>query len=171
MLAQQGWPNEIRRNSKNAYLVGGGENLEEFLFPDRRIYLGIVREILLPVQEGRCFYCGELMNAALHVDHFVPFALHPANLGHNLVLAHAGCNSDKSDLLADLPYLDRWLSRNNRAGPEIAAAMASRGIACDLESTTGIARWAYGRARDTGALLWMRRHETRPSPSDATLPI
>lgn len=170
-LAQHGWLNEIRHNSKNAYLVGGGENLEEFLFPDGRIPLGIVREILLPVQHGRCFYCGEPMYAALHVDHFVPFALHPANLGHNLVLAHAGCNSDKSDLLADLSHLERWLSRNDREGKEIAAAMVSRGIVCDPESTTGIARWAYGRARETGALLWTRRHETRPFPRGATLPM
>jgi len=81
-LAQHGWLNEIRRNSKNAYLVGSGESLEEFLFGDDRVPLGVVREILWPMQDGRCFYCGERMNAGLHVDHFVPFVLHPANLGH-----------------------------------------------------------------------------------------
>jgi len=170
-LAQHGWLNEIRRNAKNAYLVGGGESLEEFLFGGDRIPLGVVREILWPMQGGRCFYCGERMNAALHVDHFVPFALHPANLGHNLVLAHAGCNSDKSDLLADLPHLERWVSRNDRDGAELAAAMTFRGIVSDLDSTVGIARWAYERARDSEALLWMRRRESRTFPRGAALPI
>ena len=170
-LARQGWLNEIRRNSKNAYLVGGGENLEEFLVPGDRVPLGIVREVLWPMQAGRCFYCGERLSAALHVDHFVPFALHGASLGHNLVLAHAGCNADKSDLLADLPHLERWVSRNDREGAELAAAMASRGIVSDLDATVGIARWAYGRAREFEALLWMRRRETRPFPRGAALPI
>jgi hypothetical protein len=170
-LAQHGWLNEVRRNSRNAYLIGSGENLEEFLFGDDRVPLGVVREILWPMQDGRCFYCGERMNAGLHVDHFVPFVLHPANLGHNLVLAHAACNSDKSDLLADLPYLERWASRNETKGAELSAAMGSRGIVSDLDSTIGIARWAYGRARESEAALWMRRGETRPFPRGATLSI
>ena len=170
-LAQHGWLNEIRRNVKNAYLVGTGESLEEFLFPGDRVPLGAVREILWPMQEGRCFYCGERMTAAMHVDHFVPFVLHPANLGHNLVLAHAGCNADKSDLLADLPHLERWAARNDRSGAELGAAMTSAGIAADLAAAVGIARWAYGRARDAEALLWMRRRDTRPFPRGAALPI
>ena len=123
------------------------------------------------MQEGRCFYCGERMTAAMHVDHFVPFVLHPANLGHNLVLAHAGCNADKSDLLADLPHLERWAARNDRRGAELGAAMTSAGIATDLDAAVGIARWAYGRARDAEALLWMRRRDTRPFPRGVALPI
>jgi hypothetical protein len=170
-LARQAWLDEIRRNTRNAYAVGQGESLEEFLFPDQRIPLGTVREILWPMQSGRCFYCGEQMTSAAHVDHFVPFALHPASLAENLVLAHGACNADKSDLLADLPHLDRWVARNARQGDDLAQAMVAKGLVSDPTSTLGVARWAYGRARDSGSLLWMRRHQTRPFPAGAPLPI
>lgn len=174
-LARHGWLNEIRRNTRNAYLVGDAASLEEHLFPDERIPLGKVRDVLEPIQQGRCFYCGERLrdtaHDTLHVDHFVPFALYPGNLAHNLVLAHAACNGDKSDLLADVPHLDHWVSRNNRYGSELGAVLAERGIVGDLESTVGVARWAYGRAEQAGALLWVRRAETRPYPRGISLPI
>jgi len=171
MLARHGWLNEIRRNARNAYLVGDAANLEDFLFGDERVPLGKVRDVLEPLQEGRCFYCGERLGVTPHVDHFVPFALYPGNLAHNLVLAHAACNGDKSDLLADFPHLERWVVRNNRYGGELADAMAQRGFTGDLESTIGVARWAYGRAEQSGALVWVRRHETRPCPRDISLRI
>jgi hypothetical protein len=170
-MARQGWLSEIRRNPKNAYLVGDGATLEEFLFGDERVPLGKVREILLPIQSGRCFYCGMQMGEAIHVDHFVPFTRYPINLAHNLVLAHVGCNSDKSDLLADLPYLEIWSERNHRMGQEIGEAMAKRGIVADLDSARGIARWAYVRAQDSGSLLWVRKGETRRCPRGIALPI
>jgi hypothetical protein len=170
-LARHGWLDEIRHNTRNAYAVGQGESLEEFLFPDARISLVVVREILWPMQAGRCFYCGQRMTSAAHVDHFVPFALHPASLAENLVLAHDSCNSDKSDLLADLPHLERWVGRNARQGDELARAMVAKGFVSDPRATLGVARWAYGRARDAGSLLWIRRRETRPFPSGASLPI
>jgi len=170
-LAQHGWVQEIRRNAQNAYLVGSSASLDEFLFGDERVPLGKVRDVLQPLQHGKCFYCGETMNAACHVDHFVPFALSPGNLAHNLVLAHAGCNGDKSDLLADLPHLERWADRNAKHGSEIREAMEQRGIVGDLDSSTGIARWAYDRARHARALLWVRTKVTRPFPEGASLPI
>jgi hypothetical protein len=170
-LAQHGWIQEIRRNVQNAYLVGDGASLDEYLFGDERVPLGKVRDVLLPIQGGKCFYCGAPMAATYHVDHFVPFSLSPGNLAHNLVLAHAGCNGDKSDLLADLPHLERWVDRNNRVGTEIGQAMAERGIVGDLDASTGIARWAYARARDARALLWVRPKVTRTFPVGAILPI
>ncbi len=170
-MARTGWLAEIRRNASNAYLIEDGTNLEEFLFGSERIPLGKVRGVLLPIQSGRCFYCGEPMGAVDHVDHFVPFALYPTNLAHNLVLAHAGCNADKSDLLADLAHLERWAERNVRYGREIADTLENRGILTDLDSTNGIARWAYGRARESGALLWVRKRETRPCPPAIELPF
>ena len=170
-LARSGWIREVRGNPRNVYLIGQTDSLEEFLFGSERVALGSVREILLPLQEGRCFYCGERLAAAAHVDHFVPFALYPGNLAHNLVLAHAECNADKSDLLADLPHLERWHDRNARRGDELGAAMADRGVTGSLDSATGVARWAYGRARDAGALLWVGRHEVRRFPGGALLPI
>jgi hypothetical protein len=95
----------------------------------------------------------------------------PFSLAHNLVLANAGCNADKSDLLADVPHLKRRAERNDRYGSEIAEAMAERGVVSDLDATRGIARWAYGRAEASGALLWIRRRETRPFPKGISLPF
>ncbi len=170
-LARSGWLREVRANARNAYVIGESDSLEEFLFGTGRVALGAAREILLPLQEGRCFYCGERVGTAAHVDHFVPFALYPGSLAHNLVVAHAQCNTDKSDLLADLPHLDRWRERNLRSGDELAAAMAERGVTGSLPAAEGVARWAYGRARDAGALLWVGRREVRPFPRAAPLPF
>ncbi|MFO1413545.1 MAG: HNH endonuclease [Burkholderiales bacterium] len=168
-LARQGWLAAIRANSGNAYLVADGTNLEEFLFGADRVPLVWVREVLDPIQSGTCFYCGSPMRDAVHVDHFVPFSLYPVNLAHNLVLAHAGCNGDKLSLLADLPHLDLWLARNDRHGVAIGDALAERGILSDQDATLGIARWAYHRAQEQRALLWVRRRETRAFPADVVL--
>ena len=32
-----------------------------------------------------------------HIDHFIPWPRYPIDLGHNFVLAHAGCSSAKAD--------------------------------------------------------------------------
>ncbi len=111
------------------------------------------------------------MHHGSHVDHFVPFALYPAHLAHNFVLAHAGCNGDKSSLLADLPHLDSWIERNVRYGDEIAGYLQNSRIAVDGDSTTGIARWAYERAARSEALLWSGRGVTRPFPRGMALPF
>ncbi len=170
-LARSGWLREVRGNVRNAYVIGETDSLEEFLFGTERVQLGAARAVLLPMQAGRCFYCGARVGTAAHVDHFVPFALYPGSLAHNLVLAHAECNTDKSDLLADLPYLDRWRERNLRSGDELGAAMAERGVTGSQQAADGVARWAYGRARDAGGLLWVGRREVRPFPRTATLPF
>ena len=98
---------------------------------------------------------------AAQVDHFVPWALYPSNLGHNFVLADASCNADKSDLIADVPHLNRWCSRNDRAGRQFEQAFEALGIVTDLGASRGIARWAYERARSTTAATRAARHETR----------
>jgi len=171
LMVRSGWLNEVRRNARNAYLVGDGANLETFLFGDDRVPLGKVRDILLPMQSGKCFYCGQRMDGTAHVDHFIPYALYPGNQAHNLVLAHAGCNGNKSDLLADIPHLERWADRNHRQGAELAEAMEEQAIVADLAATEGIARWAYHRANEAGALLWIRKGETRQYPRGVMLPI
>ena len=171
LMVRSAWLNEIRRNGRNAYLVGDGANLEDFLFGDERVPLGKVRDVLLPMQGGKCFYCGQRMDSTVHVDHFIPYALYPANQAHNLVLAHAGCNGNKSDLLADIPHLERWVERNQRQGIELGAALEAQAIVADLAATEGAARWAYHRADEAGALLWVRKGETRAFPRGVALPI
>ena len=63
------------------------------------------------------------------------------------------------------------MERNEHHGSEIAQRMAEHGIVGDLEAAHGIARWAYGRAQALGALLWVRKRETRTFPPNIALPI
>lgn len=170
-LARNGWLREVRDNPRNAYAIGQTQSLESFLFGDERIALARVREVLLPWQSGKCFYCGRQLNDAMHVDHFVPWALFPSNLGHNFVLADAACNADKSDLLADVNHLDRWRSRNEVGGVQLADAFEERGVLADMGASRGIARWAYERARTTSAVVWLNRGNTRVMPPDAPIAI
>jgi hypothetical protein len=97
----------------------------------------------------------------MHVDHFVPWALYPSNLGHNFVLADRRCNEDKSDLLADVSHLQRWRERNQSIGQRLAGAFVSHGVIADLDASRGIVRWAYERAKVTSSVMWKGRGETR----------
>ena len=160
-LARHGWLREVRDNPNNAYAMGATQSLETFLFGDERVPLGKVREVLMPLQDGRCFYCGGRLKDDAHVDHFIPWALYPSNLGHNFVLADRACNTDKSDLLADFSHRDHWQGRNESGGRDLAEAFASCGIVTDLAVSQGIARWAYQRAEATSAVVWVARRETR----------
>jgi len=170
-LVRNGWLREVRDNPRNAYAIGQTQSLEAFLFGEGRIPLVRVKDVLLPLQRGKCFYCGGPLNATMHVDHFVPWALYPSNLGHNFVLADASCNADKSDLLADAVHLESWGLRNDSAGEQLIAAFAAQGIVADLSASRGIARWAYERARSTSAIVWTARGNTRVIPASTQMAI
>jgi hypothetical protein len=64
-LARFGWLREVRDNPRNAYAMGSTQSLETFLFGDARVSLGRVRNVLLPLQEGKCFYCGGRLTEAM----------------------------------------------------------------------------------------------------------
>ena len=162
-LARNGWLREVRDNPRNAYAIGMTQSLESFLFGDERVPLGRVREVLLPLQQGKCFYCGRALTDAMHVDHFVPWALYPSNLGHNFVLADAACNADKSDLLADVGHLDRWRSRNEGAGTQLALGVRSSGPRGRLErKSRHRALGVRARAIDIGGRLGGQRQHPLP---------
>ena len=65
-----------------------------------RSSLDVYKNILIDVQERRCFYCREDLHRGMDVDHFIPWSRYPVDLGHNFVLAHPACNNSKSDHLA-----------------------------------------------------------------------
>lgn len=46
-------------------------------------------------QEGRCWYCGEAIEGAGHIDHQIPLSRGGSNAPDNLVLACKGCNCAK----------------------------------------------------------------------------
>lgn len=96
------------------------------------------------------------------VDHFIPWRRYPTDLGHNLVLAHATCNRQKSDRLAAEPHLERWAERNRTHGQTMAAKFDERRVRHDLEASRRIARWAYGHTAGLGGQVWLRGKETSP---------
>lgn len=71
------------------------------------------RPVLNGYQQGRCFYCGEAMpDDAVAVDHVIPRQVLQHDEIWNLVLAHAFCNTQKSDLVPDRHYLEKLIERN-----------------------------------------------------------
>lgn len=72
-----------------------------------------LRSVLHGYQQGRCFYCGELIpSGAGHVDHVIPRQLVQHDEPWNLVLAHALCNEQKSDLLPSDRSIAMLVARN-----------------------------------------------------------
>ena len=89
------WLRYVRRF--NGQVLGAPIDLDQFLFGTERATLAIYLPILNEVQEARCLYCRrEVAPGTAHIDHFIPWSRYPIDLGHNFVLAHAGCNSAKA---------------------------------------------------------------------------
>ncbi len=121
----------VRLNRLHEDDVGG------FLFEQEREDTGAVRRPLIELQEGRCFYCSTPLTGRAHVDHFIPWARHPDNGLHNLVVADERCNGAKRDHLASVEHLSRWRARSvERKAP--------------LEDIAQRARWDLGEARVLG---------------------
>jgi 5-methylcytosine-specific restriction endonuclease McrA len=89
-------------------MIGESADLHEFLFGAKRATLLPLQGPLRELQKSLCFYCQQQMRQA-EVDHFVPWALYPLDLGHNFVLAHRECNAAKRDLLASEEHLSSWM--------------------------------------------------------------
>jgi 5-methylcytosine-specific restriction endonuclease McrA len=137
--------------------------LEAFLFGGERIPLLAVREPLLRMQGGRCFYChGE--RGPWEVDHFLPWARWPDDRLDNLVVAHSRCNNDKRAALAGLHHLERWWrrlapgTRDFRQLEEMATRLA---WLRRPDRTAGGARGLYLHQPE-GTMLWVARGEVEP---------
>jgi len=145
-------------HQQNLSVIGDRQDLHSFLFGTERSNLGSVREVLQQIQ-SKCFYCERQFRAVPAVDHFIPWALYPLDLGHNFVLAHAECNSQKRDLLAAEEHLAAWEERNRQHDGELRVGFDRKGVLYNLPSTIHIARWAYSRAATTGARAWKEANQ------------
>jgi 5-methylcytosine-specific restriction endonuclease McrA len=153
-LARVHWVDHIRANRRNALMLGEASDLEVFLFSSSRASLARLGEGLRQLLGASCFYCGGAMHE-VDVDHFVPFASYPRDLGHNFVLAHPTCNRSKSDTLAAYDHLSRWLDRNERWSVEIAEISEDAGITQDLAAARLIGRWGYASAQQSQGRAWI----------------
>ena len=152
---------------RNRKLLGQVADLRSFLFGSRRKSLDAYRPLLKDLQEGRCFYCERDIKSRPDVDHFIPWRLYALDLGHNFVLAHRGCNSSKSDLLAAEEHLQRWTERNLTCRDELEEGFDQLKILHDWPASRQIAHWAYGQAQQSGRQVWVgAKKDLRPLSGD-----
>ena len=164
-LVKGAWAQYIRRY--NANRLAEKTDLHEFLFGSERTNLDAVRPIVREFQSGVCFYCHRpLKEEAGHVDHFIPWARYPVDLGHNFVLAHAMCNEWKSDRLPAAQHLNAWVEHNRNCGRDKSREFERRGVIHDLVTSVRIIDWAYKQTCEFKGLTWLRAKELEPLPAD-----
>ena len=163
-MIEGAWSHFVQR--RNPRLLGQVVDLRSFLFGSKRSSLATYHPLLREVQEGRCFYCESEIKRGGDVDHFIPWRRYSLDLGHNFVLAHKGCNSSKSDLLAAEEHLERWAERSRSCREELEEGFDKRRILHDWPATRRIARWAYGQVRRAGGQVWVEAKELRPLSDD-----
>jgi hypothetical protein len=164
-LCRSAWINHIQANAHNVPIIGQASDLEQVLFGTDRACLAVARPVLREIQADTCFYCqGPLQNAG-EVDHFIPWARYPRDLGHNFVLAHKSCNNDKRDLLAATTHLAKWRDRNDIHSATLAHELGGHFV-CDEATMIRVAQWSYSHAYATAAQSWIGRKQVMPLGSD-----
>jgi len=160
-LSRSHWIGHIKANRRNFSILGQADDLEEFLFASSRQSLVVMANGLRKLDGAKCFYCGHSLTAA-DVDHYVPFSQYPRDLAHNFVLAHSSCNRSKSDTLAALPHLEKWLSRIVQHSDSLTEIGAEAGFVTDLHMTRQVGSWAYSNAAASGAQAWLAANNYCP---------
>jgi 5-methylcytosine-specific restriction endonuclease McrA len=130
------------------------DDLRRHLFgTDRSLFPRNLREGLLELQEGRCFYCPDFLTPTNAIDHFLPWSRWPNDAIENLVVAHAGCNSHKSDRVPGPVPLQRWTERLMRQEAELADIALRSRWRSDRGRSTSLARSLYAHLPE-GAPVW-----------------
>jgi hypothetical protein len=141
----------------NAERLGTLSDLGLFLFGQARSGLDAYRSILFDVQKGVCLYCQKPLARQTQVDHFIPWSRYPADLGHNFVLAHTQCTSDKSDFVAAERHLAAWSQRNSESRDELNERLIEASLPCDPTATVQIARWIYHQTEMASGQVWVAK--------------
>lgn len=162
-LIQRQWAAMVARF--NADLVQDAE-LERFLFGAQRIALGPVREPLIALQRGKCFYCQGSLRTNVQIDHFIPWARYPNNAIENLVAAHEPCNRDKSDHFAATGHVTHWREHLSETGPDLHDVASEIAWETNAPRTLAVARALYLRL-PSDALLWAARKKFELVEPDA----
>jgi 5-methylcytosine-specific restriction endonuclease McrA len=92
-------------------LIDSDADLEYLLHREKRNNLTKIIPAIEGYQQGRCFYCGETLYD-IEVDHVIPHSVLQHNKPWNLVLAHSGCNQNKSDNIPSEYYINHLIIRN-----------------------------------------------------------
>ena len=154
-LCQKRWIDYIRKNSTNAPILNKLPNLEQFMFEPSRNQLNAVANVLVELQDCKCFYCNKPMRKGNYaVDHFIPWSMYPSDTGHNFVLADSSCNSKKSNLLASYEFLYKWRERNEEQDLIIVDQISVLGFLTDKDRSHKVAEWAYAQGKENGYGFW-----------------
>lgn len=130
------------------------DDLRRHLFgADRLAFPSMLRRGLTDLQSGLCFYCAKSIVSSSAVDHFIPWSRWPNDAVENLVIAHAGCNTRKSDHIPGPLPLERWANRLSVHGSDLATIAVSTQWRTDRPRTVALARSLYGHL-PTGAVVW-----------------
>jgi hypothetical protein len=164
-LGRNAWISHIRANPQNIPIIGHASDLEQVLFGTDRASLTVARPVLRELQADNCFYCQSPLRNTGEVDHFIPWARYPRDLGHNFVLAHQACNRDKRDLLAATSHLARWRSRNAVHSAVLKNELGAHFI-CDEATMLRVAQWSYSHAYATASQSWLGPRQVAPLAAD-----
>lgn len=159
-LIEGAWVRFVQR--VNSACLGNVVDLGTFLFGQERASLDAFRPILLDVQHGNCFYCKKPLPRESPVDHFIPWSRYPADLGHNFVLAHDRCNSDKSDAVAAETHLTAWVKRNRDHENELQERLAAAALPFDGKATIQVAKWVYRQTEEAKGQVWVEKRTLIP---------
>lgn len=158
-LARSHWTQKVCDFASNQNVIGGQGNLSDFLFGSDRKAIIQARPLLLQIQHGNCFYCQQALKEQGEVDHFIPWARYPSDLGHNFVLAHSKCNNAKRDHLAAEQHKDRWFEQNIIKHEKIITSELNSYFVCESQRSEAIATWAYQLAAQNRSPLWLKGKE------------
>jgi 5-methylcytosine-specific restriction endonuclease McrA len=150
------WIRQINCISANRPLLGDSD-LSSFLFGSERGSLERFRQVLHEHQAGHCLYCRTPIRSGGDVDHFIAWSRYPADLGHDLVLAHGTCNTKKREFLAHPIHIENWHRSNMERADELAHRFDASRLPHDAERTRAIVWWAYEQGEAAGACVDARR--------------
>jgi hypothetical protein len=82
-----------------------------------------------------------------------------------LVLAHASCNEQKSDRIAAVSHLERWVTFVKETQSSLGDVFVRLGLPNNVHVCSQIADWAYNHTYQTNGLTWLRRNELEKLPA------
>ena len=143
-LIDGAWTRWVERRNVE---VRSSDALRKHLFGSERENIESIREPLIELQQGVCFYSGkELRKGDSHIDHFIPWSLARHEALGNLVVCTATANLKWSDALKPAKDRAKLEARNTEHAPRLAQIARANGLRWDPLATRAVTQWAYASA-------------------------
>ena len=143
-LIDGAWTRWVERRNVE---VRSSDALRKHLFGSERMNIESVREPLIKLQQGVCFYSGkELRKGDSHIDHFIPWSLARHEALGNLVVCTATANLKWSNALKPAKDRAKLEARNTEHAPRLVQIARANGLRWDPRATLAVTQWAYASA-------------------------